>query len=141
MVGLDRAGKTSILYDMRIGLNNSSTISTMGSNLWVMYSKDCNCIIYVVDSIDRDRIEEASSELFRILEHKEFKSDACLLVFANKQDLPLAMTPDEIAYKMNLNQIKDMQWHVQKCSAITGEGLVQGFEWISETLKKSKKST
>jgi hypothetical protein len=43
-------------------------------------------LIFVVDSIDRDRVEEARKELHRMLEEDELR-DAMLLVFANKQVL------------------------------------------------------
>jgi ADP-ribosylation factor protein 6 len=41
----------------------------------------------VIDSQDRDRIDEARQELHRIISDREMK-DCLLLVFANKQDLP-----------------------------------------------------
>jgi ADP-ribosylation factor protein 6 len=44
-------------------------------------------LIFVIDSNDRDRLEEAKTELARIIQDREMK-DALLLVFANKQDLP-----------------------------------------------------
>ena len=43
-------------------------------------------LIFVIDSNDRDRIDEAKQELTRIIQDREMK-DALLLVFANKQDL------------------------------------------------------
>jgi GTPase SAR1 family protein len=44
-------------------------------------------LVFVVDSSDRDRIDEARTELTRIIQDREMK-DALLLVFANKQDIP-----------------------------------------------------
>ncbi len=43
-------------------------------------------LIFVIDSSDRARIEEARQELHRIINDREMK-DSLLLVFANKQDL------------------------------------------------------
>lgn len=43
-------------------------------------------LVFVVDSSDHARIEEAKTELHRILNDLEM-SDCLLLVFANKQDL------------------------------------------------------
>lgn len=43
-------------------------------------------LIFVIDSSDRGRIEEAKSELHRIINDREMK-DSLLLVFANKQDI------------------------------------------------------
>jgi hypothetical protein len=47
-------------------------------------------LVFVVDSSDHARIEEAKTELHRILNDLEM-SDCLLLVFANKQDIPGGM--------------------------------------------------
>ncbi len=44
-------------------------------------------LVFVIDSSDRERMEEARTELTRIIQDREMK-DALLLVFANKQDIP-----------------------------------------------------
>lgn len=53
--------------------------------LWRHYYQGTNGLIYVVDSNDRDRIEDAREELTKMLNEDEMR-DAVLLVFANKQD-------------------------------------------------------
>ncbi|KAH0517825.1 Peptidyl-prolyl cis-trans isomerase FKBP11 [Microtus ochrogaster] len=70
MVGLDAAGKTTILYKLKLG-EIVTTIPTIG-------------LIFVVDSNDRERVNEAREELMRMLAEDELR-DAVLLVFANKQ--------------------------------------------------------
>jgi len=55
--------------------------------LWRHYYTGTQGLVFVVDSCDRDRIDEARQELHRILADREMK-DCLLLVFANKQDLP-----------------------------------------------------
>ena len=57
--------------------------------LWRHYFQNTQGIIFVVDSNDRDRIVEAREELQRMLNEDELR-DALLLVFANKQDLPVS---------------------------------------------------
>jgi len=57
--------------------------------LWRHYFQNTQGIIFVVDSNDRDRIVEAREELQRMLNEDELR-DAILLVFANKQDLPVS---------------------------------------------------
>ncbi len=59
--------------------------------LWRHYFQNTQGIIFVVDSNDRDRIVEAREELQRMLNEDELR-DAILLVFANKQDLPVSWT-------------------------------------------------
>jgi ADP-ribosylation factor 1/2 len=56
--------------------------------LWRHYFQNTQGIIFVVDSNDRDRIVEAREELQRMLNEDELR-EALLLVFANKQDLPV----------------------------------------------------
>ncbi|KAM3187942.1 ADP-ribosylation factor, Arf Arf6 [Hymenolepis weldensis] len=110
MLGLDAAGKTTILY--RLKLNNAvTTIPTVGFNvetvsyenirfnvwdvggqekirpLWRHYFTGTQGLIFVVDSADRGRIREAQLELHKIANDREMQ-DAIILVFANKQDLP-----------------------------------------------------
>ena len=55
--------------------------------LWRHYYTGTQGLVFVVDSQDRERIDEAKQELHRILSDREMK-DCLLLVFANKQDLP-----------------------------------------------------
>ncbi|EIE91613.1 ADP-ribosylation factor 6 [Rhizopus delemar RA 99-880] len=129
MLGLDAAGKTTILYKLK--LNQSvTTIPTVGfnvesvvyknvkfnvwdvggqdkiRNLWRHYYTGTQGLIFVIDSQDRDRIDEARQELHRILSDREMK-DCLLLVFANKQDLPDAMPPSEVTEKLGLDKMKD----------------------------------
>lgn len=56
--------------------------------LWRHYFQNTQGIIFVVDSNDRERVTEAREELQRMLNEDELR-DAMLLVFANKQDLPV----------------------------------------------------
>lgn len=55
--------------------------------LWRHYYTGTQGLVFVVDSQDRERVDEAKQELHRILSDREMK-DCLLLVFANKQDLP-----------------------------------------------------
>merc|ERR1719408_1146101 len=121
MVGLDAAGKTTILYKLKLG-EVVTTIPTIGFNvetvqykninfnvwdvggqdkirkLWRHYYTNTQGLIFVVDSNDRDRIEDAREELAKMLEEDEMR-DAAVLVFANKQDLPNAMAAAEVTDK------------------------------------------
>lgn len=61
--------------------------------------------------------------------------NAALLIFANKQDLPYAKTPNEIKEGLKLHNLRQKNWFIQPCTATTGEGLYEGLEWLSQTLK------
>jgi len=92
-------------------------------------------IIFVVDSNDRDRINEAREELQRMLSEDELR-DALLLIFANKQDLPNAMNAAEITDKLGLHSLRQRQWYIQATCATSGDGLYEGLEWLSNNLKR-----
>ncbi|KAJ8984746.1 hypothetical protein NQ317_005011 [Molorchus minor] len=156
MVGLDGAGKTTILYKDEI----VRTIPTVGFNvetveykntnftvwdvggqdklrrLWRHYFQNTNGIIFVIDSCDRDRIQEAAYELKKILFECDLEK-AVLLVFANKQDMPLAMTSSEVEDKLELKDVKDRKWCVQGACAINGTGLNEGFDWLCGEISNS----
>ncbi|KAG1516427.1 hypothetical protein G6F53_002159 [Rhizopus delemar] len=158
MVGLDAAGKTTILYKLKLG-EIVTTIPTIGFNvetveyknisftvwdvggqdkirpLWRHYFQNTQGIIFVVDSNDRDRISEARDELQRMLNEDELR-DALLLVFANKQDLPNAMNAAEITDKLGLHSLRNRHWYIQTACATSGDGLYEGLEWLSANLKK-----
>ena len=89
---------------------------------WRNYYTNLDCIIYVIDSADRTRMEECGEELQQLLEDEKV-AGVPLLVFANKQDLMLAMPADEIEEMLHLSMIQDRPWNIQACSAQDGEGL------------------
>ena len=70
--------------------------------------------------------------------HPGVLRDAILLVFANKQDLPNAMSAAEMTDKLGLNGLRHRQWYIQACCATTGDGLYEGLDWLSATLGKKK---
>uniref|UniRef100_A0A8C4Q2A0 ADP-ribosylation factor-like protein 1 n=2 Tax=Eptatretus burgeri TaxID=7764 RepID=A0A8C4Q2A0_EPTBU len=157
ILGLDGAGKTTILYQLQVG-EVVTTIPTIGFNVetvtyqnlrfqvwdlggqtsirpyWRCYYSNTDAVIYVVDSCDRDRIGISKNELVTMLEEEELRK-AVLLVFANKQDITGAMSVTEMASTLGLSAIKDRKWQIFKTSAIKNLGLEEGMEWLSDTLK------
>jgi len=158
MVGLDAAGKTTILYKLKLG-EIVTTIPTIGFNvetveyknisftvwdvggqdkirpLWRHYFQNTQGLIFVVDSNDRERVAEAQEELTKMLQEDELR-DAKLLVFANKQDLPNAMAAAEITEKLGLNRLSSKSWYIQATCATQGTGLYEGLDWLSNELAK-----
>jgi ADP-ribosylation factor protein 1 len=161
MVGLDAAGKTTVLYKLKLG-EVVTTIPTIGFNveevqyknisftvwdiggqdkirkLWRYYYHGTDAAIFVVDSSDRDRIEDAREELFKMINEEEMR-DAAVLVFANKQDLPDAMNAAEISQKLGLNSLCNRQWFIQSTCATTGDGLYEGLDWLSQSLARRRR--
>jgi ADP-ribosylation factor protein 1 len=107
--------------------------------LWRHYYQNTQGLIFVVDSNDSDRIDAARDEMHRMLNEDELR-DAVLLVFANKQDLPNAMSAAEMTDKLGLHGLRPSyrQWYIQACCATTGDGLYEGLDWLSATLVKRK---
>ncbi|XP_070250019.1 ADP-ribosylation factor 2-like isoform X2 [Myotis yumanensis] len=120
ILGLDGVGKTTVLYKLKLG-RVVATVPTVG-------------VIFVVDSNDRERISEALEELTRLLMEDELMG-AVLLVFANKQDVPNAMSTAEITDKLGLQSIRRRNWHIQATSTTSGDGLYEGLDWLSNQLK------
>ncbi|XP_041794051.1 ADP-ribosylation factor 4-like [Chaetodon auriga] len=159
MVGLDAAGKTTILYKLKLG-EIVTTIPTIGFNvetveyknisftvwdvggqdkirpLWRHYFQNTQGLIFVVDSNDRERVEESSEELSKMLMEDELK-DAVLLVFANKQDLPNALSVSELTERLGLNTLRNKTWSIQQTCATQGTGLYEGLDWLSTELSKN----
>merc|ERR1711988_61495 len=84
--------------------------------LWRHYYQNTQGLIFVVDSNDRDRIEDAREELSKILNEDEMR-DAVLLVFSNKQDLPNSMSTAEVSEKLGLQNMQKRQWYIQSACA------------------------
>ncbi len=125
--------------------------------LWRHYFQNTQGLIFVVDSNDRERITEAQDELQKMVvnslniissfctKKKTFKNlqlqedelrDAVVLVFANKQDLPQAMSAAELTDKLGLNQLRGRRWYIQATCATQGHGLYEGLDWLSNELAK-----
>ena len=157
MVGLDAAGKTTILLKLKLN-ETKETVPTIGFNvetveyknvkfhvwdvggqeklrqLWKHYYEGANAIIFVIDSNDRDRMNVAKAELDKLLTDPML-AGATLLVLCNKQDLPHRLTPVQIVDILNLRgEAGNRKWFAQGCCAHSGEGLFEGLDWLCSHL-------
>ena len=165
ILGLDAAGKTSLLqraiakenvepnFDINptVGFNvemcrldntkraNYALWDVGGQDkirsLWRHYFAGATGLIFVIDSTDGDRLEEASEELEKVLSDQDMKT-VPLLIFANKQDSKLAIKLEEITEKLGFKGISQerRKWHIQPCSALTGEGVSEGLQEFHKLL-------
>ena len=163
MVGLDAAGKTTILYQLKLG-EMANTAPTLGFNvetvsykniefmvwdmggqdkirqLWSHYYEGTQALIFVVDSADAERMDEARQELHKLMEQEELK-DAVLLVYANKQDVAGALSVQQVAESLQLGDLPDSRvWYLQACAAASadGAGVTDGLDWLAGELAKRK---
>lgn len=158
ILGLDAAGKTTYVYKLKVG-ETLHTVPTIGFNsetiayknvefscmdiggqdkirkLWHHYYSGTDGLIFLVDSADTERLEEARDTLHKLLAEDELR-DVSLLVMANKQDLPEAAKPSDLADSLELHKLRGRDWFIQGCTATTGDGLYEGLEWMSTSLKK-----
>ncbi|KAN0030786.1 hypothetical protein ACTA71_009431 [Dictyostelium dimigraforme] len=156
ILGLDAAGKTTLLYKLKLG-EIVSHVPTIGfyteivdckkfsilafdtgpiqriQSLERSIYKGSNAVIYVIDSGDHYRMDQVKQDFNKLLNEKELK-DSIFLIFVNKQDLKGSMKVNEIIDLLDLNSIKDRKWHIQPCSAINSFGICEGFDWVSDNI-------
>ena len=160
LLGLDNAGKTTTLRKLASeditqitptqGFNIKS-VSSDGFRLnvwdiggqrkirpyWKNYFDNTDVLIYVIDSSDRKRFEETSVELNELLQEDKLKG-VPLLVYANKQDMLNAAPASELSDGLQLHSIRDRNWQIQPCAALTGEGLRDGLDWAIKNIRPTK---
>jgi ADP-ribosylation factor-like protein 2 len=113
---------------------------------WRNYFESTDGLIWVVDSADRTRLQMCRHELDQLLQQERL-AGASLLIFANKQDVAGALSTSEISKVLSLideadsssnnnnnKRYENRHWHIQCCSAVTGEGLVEGIDWLVEDI-------
>ena len=134
VVGLEGSGKTTIVYRLKHGkLTDSEIIPTIGFNcecveyhkmifslwdlggsqdfraFWRLYYKGTQAIIFVVDSSDLKRMDEAREDLHRMMMEHELWDSHCL--FANKQDDPNG-DDGEITEHLQLFSLTNRNWYI-----------------------------
>ncbi|MFX0103822.1 MAG: ADP-ribosylation factor family protein [Candidatus Hodarchaeota archaeon] len=160
IIGLDNAGKSTTLNFLVEG-EPTETIPTVGVNyeklslgknivlnmidlggqkafrkFWKGPIHESQCMIFVIDSTDKERFIEARDELHGALD--EFPRDFPVLVLANKQDLVTAADKSELIQIMGLDLLDGRDWHIENTSAIEGTGLSEAFHWLYEHITGEK---
>ena len=162
MLGLDAAGKTTVLYKLKLN-EVVNTIPTIGFNvesltpvknvsftvwdiggqdkirpLWKHYFVGTHGLIFVVDSSYKHEVRE---ELTWILNSEEL-TGVPVVVLANKQDLPKTSSPSDVhvAAKLELPFLKGRSWHVHGTSAVSGDGVREAIEQMSRMVKDFQRS-
>ena len=155
ILGLDNAGKTQILYCMKLGEAITNVIPTLGFNIeeiqyknltfkawdlggqtkfrqmWHHYYESTDAVIFVIDSNDKDRFNEAKQELHALLD-QECLRNVPFLIFANKQDLPCAAELVEMKKKFELERYSYRgNVHMVACEAINNVRITTGLDWLS----------
>jgi|TARA_B110000003_G_scaffold123643_2_gene126031 ADP-ribosylation factor-like protein 2 len=152
MVGLDNAGKTTIVKRVNgepideisptLGFNiKTMTFGAYSLNIWDVggqktlrsywknYYEATDALIWVVDSADGRRMRDCARELAGVLGEEKL-AGASVLIFANKRDIQGAMDVDAMVDALGLKTLVNRHWNIVACSAVTGEGLLEGFDWL-----------
>ena len=107
--------------------------------LWRTYSKGAEAIVFVIDSSDRESMEEAKMELTQVTKYPEM-SRLPILILANKQDLPGAIDVTDLYKLLNLKDLSTLRLCRIICTcAITGDGLDEALECIYQMIVKNRK--
>jgi signal recognition particle receptor subunit beta len=107
--------------------------------LWRHYYPGTEALIFVVDSSDMDRFDQARDEFHRVLGEEILQRDLkAVLLYCNKQDLPNALPLEEIQARLCLDvtktRYKKLKWVIAGCCATSGEGLQEGLAMLTEAL-------
>lgn len=164
MLGLDKSGKTSLMYKTKLkelikvhptmAFNVECVNATKKlkykiwdiggreSNrpLWKAYVRKTEGVVFVVDSTDSSRFEEARHELFNLLNSESAQlNQVPLLVLANKQDCIGAVSPNMLANELNLSALNERRlWHVEPTSAYVGEGFLEGLKTLGKMIAQCR---
>ena len=157
-------GKTTILYKVKLN-EVVTTIPTIGFNvetvspcrgitftvwdvggqykirpLWRHYFNDVDGMFYIIDSTDVDRVNESCEELHGILENESMHG-VPIVVIANKQDLPNALSCSELVTRLRLEKLNLTRnnWFIQNACAVNGEGIVESMKQMSDMIKYKRK--
>mmetsp|Transcript_22913 Transcript_22913/g.23563 ORF Transcript_22913/g.23563 Transcript_22913/m.23563 type:complete len:188 (-) Transcript_22913:32-595(-) len=165
VIGLDNSGKTTLINHLKpkkastfevtptVGFqveelrknNINFTIFDMSGQgryrtLWEHYYQDAEAIIFVIDSTDRLRMCVAKAELETLLQHNSIRDSSIpIIFFANKMDIPGAMTPEECMEELELHEIRGKPWHITPSNALNGDGVDTGIEWLCDHFVGNRK--
>jgi ADP-ribosylation factor related protein 1 len=169
ILGLDKAGKTNVLerlktmYTEVVGLAPGKILPTVGLNvgrveafgnqlvfwdlggqsglqsIWDKYYDESHAVIYVVDSANEARFAESKQALDRVLGSIDLIG-APVILMANKQDLPEALSPHDVAEIFGFGQVDSRPTKIVPVCAYTGQGLKESAEWLVQMMKRSPRT-
>ncbi|KAJ3702867.1 hypothetical protein LUZ61_006572 [Rhynchospora tenuis] len=159
LIGLQNAGKTSLVNVIATGGYSEDMIPTVGFNMrkvakgnvtiklwdlggqprfrsmWERYCRAVSAIVYVVDAADRDNLLISKSELHDLL-YKSSLGGIPLLVLGNKIDKPESLSKDELVDAMNLVAITDREVGCFMISCKNSTNIDTVIDWLVKHSKK-----
>mmetsp|Transcript_71053 Transcript_71053/g.148155 ORF Transcript_71053/g.148155 Transcript_71053/m.148155 type:complete len:410 (-) Transcript_71053:351-1580(-) len=168
ILGLDNAGKTTLLYSLKNEVPGIDATPTVGfrqdkivsgkytiqwfdvggaknfRRTWTNYYSEVHGIIYVVDAAAEDRLEESKEVLTQTLKADGIPGKP-VLVFANKQDLPGCMSDAELSKRLGMLDWKDCSYSVHACQAKPNGDQIdprigKGLKWLLDSIDSKYKT-
>ncbi|XP_787493.1 ADP-ribosylation factor [Strongylocentrotus purpuratus] len=160
IVGLNSAGKTTILYRLMLkehifttptlGYNSETFTPIAGSTFTMLdlgdwpklrtrdwhHHHEAEGIAFVVDSADPGSMCDARDFLFKVLKLQGLPRGIPVVVFANKQELSGACDIYQVLEKMELHSVYTNPWYLQAASAANGEGLLEGIKELGQMIQR-----
>ncbi|GAB4823189.1 hypothetical protein N2152v2_010235 [Parachlorella kessleri] len=158
LIGLQNAGKTSLVNVLTTGSFHEDMMPTVGFNMrkvtkggvtiklwdlggqarfrsmWERYCRGVQAIVYVVDSADLDSVDTSAKELQELLS-KPSLTGIPLLVLGNKNDLPEALSTDQLIARLDLQSIRDREVCVYSISCKRQQNIDITLEWLTRHAK------
>ncbi|CAF2088316.1 hypothetical protein BRARA_F02469 [Brassica rapa] len=160
LIGLQNAGKTSLVNVVATGGYSEDMIPTVGFNMrkvtkgsvtiklwdlggqprfrsmWERYCRSVSAIVYVVDAADPDNLSVSKSELHDLLS-KTSLSGIPLLVLGNKIDKPGALSKDDLTEEMGLKSLTDREVCCFMISCKNSTNIDQVIDWLVKHSKSA----
>jgi len=157
LIGLQAAGKTTFVNVLSSGSFREDMIPTVGfnmrrvkkgratlkiwdvggqprfRNMWARYCRNVQAIVYMVDSADLEKIGESSDclhNLFNEQDENDVLKDIPLLVLGNKNDLPNALTKEQLTSRLKLDEISNREVAVYSISCKNQDNLDNTINWL-----------
>lgn len=154
LIGLQNAGKTSLVNVLTTGTFHEDMIPTVGFNMrkvtkggvtiklwdlggqtrfrsmWERYCRGVQAIVFVVDSADLDSLDAARAELHELLARPSLAGTP-LLVLGNKNDLPEALSAAELIARMGLQSIRDREVAAFSISCKRQSNIDATLKWLT----------
>lgn len=158
LIGLQNAGKTSLVNTIATNAFHEDMIPTVGFNMrkvtkgavtiklwdlggqprfrsmWERYCRGVQAIVYVVDASDVEGLEQARNELHDLLA-KPSLSGIPLLVLGNKNDLPSALGTNELIDRLELKSLRDREVAVYSISCRRQNNIDITISWLTQHAK------
>eukprot|EP00300_Choanocystis_sp_HF-7_P030020 c38763_g1_i1.p1 GENE.c38763_g1_i1~~c38763_g1_i1.p1 ORF type:complete len:189 (-),score=43.14 c38763_g1_i1:45-611(-) len=155
LVGLQNAGKTTLVNVLATGSYVEDMIPTVGFNLrkitkgkvqikmwdlggqprfrgmWERYCRGVNAIVYVVDSSNHEDINVARDELHDLLS-KPSLENIPLLVLGSKNDLPDCLSAEALIDAMNLKAVTGREVCCYSISAKNEVNIDITLDWLTK---------